>query len=98
MLVFMPLITGGALTALLARFGLRLPPTIERMLGIAAKAGSGGSIGMMSEAVRMAGGGLDRGNAVAIERARNGNYQWERQREYHTEDRGFFGGLRDMFS
>ncbi|KAH8815386.1 hypothetical protein F5884DRAFT_667289 [Xylogone sp. PMI_703] len=33
MLVIVPLITGGALTAMLARFGLRLPPSIERALG-----------------------------------------------------------------
>jgi hypothetical protein len=32
MLVIMPLITGGVLTGLLARFGIRLPAGIERML------------------------------------------------------------------
>ncbi|EMR70397.1 hypothetical protein MGN70_010082 [Eutypa lata] len=57
LLVIMPLITGGALTALLARFGLRLPPAVERMLGIAAKTAGGGSIGLMGEAVRMVSGG-----------------------------------------
>ncbi|KAL7629613.1 hypothetical protein AAE478_001135 [Parahypoxylon ruwenzoriense] len=57
MLVIMPLITGGALTALLARFGLRLPPAIERLLGVAARAGSGGgSVGLVGEAVRMVSG------------------------------------------
>ncbi|CEJ95060.1 hypothetical protein VHEMI10563 [[Torrubiella] hemipterigena] len=55
MLVIMPLITGGALTALLARFGLRLPPSLERMLGMAARASGGGSFGAMSGAARMAG-------------------------------------------
>ncbi|KAI1365693.1 hypothetical protein F5Y08DRAFT_170451 [Xylaria arbuscula] len=55
MLIIMPLITGGALTALLARFGLRLPAGIQRMLGLAAKtAGGTGGIGLMGEAVRMA--------------------------------------------
>jgi hypothetical protein len=33
MLVIMPLITGGALTTLLARFGIRLPVGLERMFG-----------------------------------------------------------------
>ncbi|XXG94915.1 hypothetical protein Hte_001174 [Hypoxylon texense] len=101
MLVVMPLITGGALTALLARFGLRLPPTIERMLGVAAKAGSGDSVGLMGEAVRMAG-GLGRGESLSVERARDGNYDvWERRREYHSESGGgggFFSGIRDFFS
>ena len=33
MLVIMPLITGGALTTLLAKFGLRLPPGVAKMFG-----------------------------------------------------------------
>lgn len=33
MLVIMPLITGGALTGLLARFGIRLPGGLEKMFG-----------------------------------------------------------------
>lgn len=33
MLVIMPLITGGALTTLLARFGVRLPAGLDRMFG-----------------------------------------------------------------
>jgi hypothetical protein len=36
MLVIMPLITGGALTGLLARFGIRLPGGLEKMFGGAA--------------------------------------------------------------
>ncbi|QPC73573.1 hypothetical protein HYE68_004325 [Fusarium pseudograminearum] len=55
-MVIMPLVTGGALTALLARFGLRIPPAIERMLGVASKAATGDSSGLMGEAVRMASG------------------------------------------
>ncbi|KAI1099145.1 hypothetical protein F4804DRAFT_93908 [Jackrogersella minutella] len=105
MLVIMPLVTGGALTALLARFGLRLPPAIERMLGVAARAGSGDSIGLVGEAVRMAGGGLGRGgssaDSVSVQRARDGGYQYERRREYHSEAStggGFFDGIRDFFS
>lgn len=40
MLVIMPLITGGALTALLAKIGLRLPHSIERVIR---SMGGGGS-------------------------------------------------------
>jgi hypothetical protein len=42
MLVIMPLITGGALTGLLAKFGLRLPPGVEKMFGGASRGGGGG--------------------------------------------------------
>lgn len=69
MLVVMPLITGGALTALLARFGLRMPPGIERMLGLAAQTASGDGIGLFGEAVRMATGlGGDSGRRDRRER------------------------------
>ncbi|KAK7969933.1 hypothetical protein PG996_001630 [Apiospora saccharicola] len=80
MLVIMPLITGGALTALLARFGLQLPPGIERMLGIAAKTASGDSFGLMGEAVRMAGGmgGSSSNKNVNIDRGYDGDMRWER--------------------
>ncbi|PNY29615.1 Uncharacterized protein TCAP_00470 [Tolypocladium capitatum] len=54
-LVVMPLVTGGALTALLARFGLRMPPSLERMLGMASRAAAGNGIGLVGDAVRMAG-------------------------------------------
>lgn len=53
-LVLMPLITGGFLTALLARFGLRMPPSLERLIGMASRAVSGDSIGLVGDAVRMA--------------------------------------------
>ena len=33
MMVIMPLITGGALTGILRRFGIRLPPGMARMFG-----------------------------------------------------------------
>ncbi|KAK2679236.1 hypothetical protein RAB80_004417 [Fusarium oxysporum f. sp. vasinfectum] len=65
--VIMPLITGGALTALLARFGLRIPPAIERMLGVASKAATGDSSGLVGEAVRMAS-GFGGNSAVRVER------------------------------
>ncbi|KAK3393500.1 hypothetical protein B0H63DRAFT_18811 [Podospora didyma] len=100
MLVIMPLITGGALTALLARFGLRLPGSVERMMGVATKAATGDSIGLVGEAVRMASGGLGGGGGsssgggynhthATIERGRNGGMQWERR---VVEKDGVFGG------
>lgn len=79
MLVLMPLLTGGALTALLARFGLRLPPSIERMLGLATRAASGDGIGLVGEAVRMAGQLGGQGGSVSIERGRDGGMQWEKR-------------------
>ncbi|SPQ18563.1 a41e7ea4-83ac-4b85-95c7-d1445a7f9d48 [Thermothielavioides terrestris] len=101
MLVLMPLITGGALTALLARFGLRLPPFLERMLGVAARAagagaGAGGSLGLVGEAVRLvsSGGGGGAGAAAtraSVERGRHGGMQWERRsvgRDYDGEGAG----------
>lgn len=90
-LVLMPLITGGFLTALLARFGLRLPPSIERMLGVATKAATGDGIGLVGEAVRMAGQLGGAGGSVSIERGRNGGMQWEK-RQVDTEVGGGWGG------
>jgi len=43
MLVVMPLITGGALTGLLAKFGIRLPAGLEKLFGAGASAGYGSS-------------------------------------------------------
>ncbi|KAG5655883.1 hypothetical protein HG530_002841 [Fusarium avenaceum] len=77
--VIMPLITGGALTALLARFGLRIPPTIERMLGVASKAATGNTSGLVGEAVRMAGGF-------------GGNTSVRMERDTHTFSGGGGGG------
>ncbi|KAH6898289.1 hypothetical protein B0T10DRAFT_543280 [Thelonectria olida] len=65
-MVIVPLITGGFLTALLARFGLRIPPAIERMLSTAGKAASGDSMGLASEAVRMVSGGLGNGGSSSV--------------------------------
>ncbi|KAK3362266.1 hypothetical protein B0T25DRAFT_1698 [Lasiosphaeria hispida] len=90
MLVIMPLVTGGALTALLARFGLRLPPSLTRMLGLASKAATGDGIGLVGEAVRMAsvagvGAGITK---TSIERGRDGGMQWERR----SVEKDSFGG------
>ncbi|KAJ4140837.1 hypothetical protein NW768_000040 [Fusarium equiseti] len=91
-MVIMPLITGGALTALLARFGLRIPPAIERMLGVASKAATGDSSGLVGEAVRMASGF-------------GGNTTVRMERDTHTFGSGggfgggggnSWGGLADM--
>ena len=79
-LVLMPLISGGVLTALLARFGLRLPKSLERLVGVAGKAVTGDTGGLVGEAMRMAG-GLG-GNASASvhvkERGRDGGFEWEK--------------------
>jgi len=53
-LVIMPLITGGALSGLLSKFGIRLPAGLERMI---AKMGGGGGFGE-SGIGRGPGGGL----------------------------------------
>lgn len=41
-LVIMPLITGGALTKILSKVGIRLPPQLERMVGSNMNRGMGG--------------------------------------------------------
>ncbi|CAK7198665.1 hypothetical protein SEUCBS139899_001329 [Sporothrix eucalyptigena] len=96
MLAIMPLITGGALTALLARFGLRMPQSLERMVGVGARAMSGDSVGLVGEAMRMAAvagtgagaGGAAKAMATSLERGRHGNMQWERR----SIERDYFGG------
>lgn len=45
MLVIMPLLTGGALTKLLGRFGMRLPAGLDKMFGAAQGGGSRGGFG-----------------------------------------------------
>ncbi|CAK7208373.1 hypothetical protein SBRCBS47491_000070 [Sporothrix bragantina] len=99
MLAIMPLITGGALTALLARFGLRMPQSLERMVGVGARAMSGDSVGLVGEAMRMAAvagtgaagasgvGGAAKAMATSLERGRHGDMQWERRRV----ERNYFG-------
>ena len=86
MLVIVPL--SGALISLLARFGLRLPPSVERMLGLAARGASGDSIGAVGEAMRMARGLGDNGGRVRVERGYNDGVRWERK----TVDEGAWGG------
>lgn len=100
-LVIMPLVTGGALTALLARFGLRMPAGLERMLGMAARASEGGGIGLVGEAVRMAGSLGGGGGHVHLERGREGGLQWERK-SMEGEGAwgmgsGLMGGVAKMF-
>ncbi|KAH7328741.1 hypothetical protein B0I35DRAFT_25787 [Stachybotrys elegans] len=85
-LVIMPLITGGALTALLARFGLRIPPALERMIGMASRAATGDHLGLVNDAVRMAG-DIGGGTAsVKVERGYDGGMQWERSTGHAQND------------
>ncbi|KAJ9142173.1 hypothetical protein NKR23_g7407 [Pleurostoma richardsiae] len=93
MLAVLPLITGGALTALLARFGLRMPAGLERMLGVGARAMSGDGIGLVGEAVRMAGGLGGGAASVSMERGRDGGLQWERRRMERDVGGGWGDGL-----
>lgn len=95
MLVIVPL--SGALISLLARFGLRLPPAVERMLGLAARSARGDNIGAVGEAMRMARGLGDNGGRVRVERGYNDGVRvWERK----TVDEGtdWTGGLMKGFS
>ncbi|KAI1819063.1 hypothetical protein F4861DRAFT_189252 [Xylaria intraflava] len=105
MFIIVPLITGGALTALLARFGLRLPARLERMLGIAAKtAGGSGGIGLMGEAVRMATTG--RGAGASADRGYDSDLIYEKRRTDYADysggssrgGKGFFGKIGEFFS
>ncbi|KAI1356911.1 hypothetical protein F5Y01DRAFT_266178 [Xylaria sp. FL0043] len=106
-LVIMPLITGGALTALLARFGLRLPAGIQRMLGLAAKtAGGTGGIGLMGEAVRMATGLGGNSNNSSADLGYGGGLHYEKRQTEYTDysggrksgGGGFFSGIGKFFS
>lgn len=100
-LVIVPLVTGGALTALLARFGLRIPPSIERMLGVAKRAATGDPFTAVNDAVRMAGEyGNGSSNAVQsyvrgsrVERGRSGDMRWERKASYYDDIERQGGGL-----
>ncbi|OAA43251.1 hypothetical protein NOR_04618 [Metarhizium rileyi] len=89
-LVVMPLITTGALAGLLARFGLRIPPSLERMMGMASRAASGDSFGLVSDAVRMAGDFGGNTRRTSISRGRDGGMQWEQRSTY-----GSYGGYDD---
>lgn len=97
MLVVMPLITGGALTALLARFGMRMPAALESLLGMGAKAMRGDSIGLVGDAVRMASGaGAAAAATTTIARSRwdggggggggGGSRSWEKRTTYRRGD------------
>ena len=58
MLVIMPLITGGALTKILAQFGVRLPRGLEQL--------AGGARGGMGERTFSRGGARDFGGGSAL--------------------------------
>lgn len=97
MLVIVPLLTTGALTALLARFGLRLPRSVERLLGLAGKVAVGDSFGLVGEAVRMAG-NVSGSGSVHVERGRRvdgrGDFGWERS--VVDSDSGWGGGIYNI--
>ncbi|KAK0100270.1 hypothetical protein ONS95_008230 [Cadophora gregata] len=82
-LVIMPLITGGALTGLLAKFGIRLPAGIERMFGMAGGAGGYGGSGGFG------------GSGYGVSRGRDGGMQFERT---HVEGSGSLGALSGLGS
>ena len=56
MLVIMPLITGGALTKILATIGVRLPAGLAALAGGRAGGGGGGGFGDIAGAMSGAGG------------------------------------------
>ncbi len=91
-MVIMPLVTGGALTALLARFGLRMPPSLERALGMASRAASGDGFGFVSDAMRMAGGGPGAGAGAA-----RGGFASASYDRYSRGGGGGGGGSFDAF-
>lgn len=86
-LVVMPLITGGALTGLLAKFGIRLPGGIERMFGMAGGGGGFGGSGY--------GGSGYGGSSYGVGRGRDGGMQFERT---HVEGSGSLGALGGLGS
>lgn len=81
MLVIVPLITSGLLTGLLARFGLRLPAGMEKMMGIGARAAGGDASGLVGEAVKMASGAFANGGSgrVDISRGSAPGMAWEKK-------------------
>lgn len=98
MMVLMPLISGGVLTALLARFGLRLPASLEKLVGIAGKAVTGDTGGLVGEAVRFAGNGFGEGSATVKVRDGDRGMRWEKS--YKRTDDAWgdtMGGFAKMF-
>lgn len=64
MLVIMPLITGGALTGLLKKFGIRLPGGLEKLFGAGGHGGGfGGGMGV----------GVGRDGGLQFERGGSGD-------------------------
>lgn len=81
MLVIVPLITSGLLTGLLARFGLRLPAGVERMMGISARAAGGDTGGLVGEAVKLASNTFSGGGSGRVDIARGSapGMAWEKK-------------------
>lgn len=88
-LVIMPLVTTGALGALLARFGLRIPAGLERMLGMASRAASGDGFGLARDAMRMAGEFGGSASGVRVERGRDSDgMSWEKRDAFSSSGGG----------
>lgn len=87
MLVIMPLITGGALTGLLQKFGIRLPGGVERMLGIPST-GAG----------RHGGGSYYGSGGSHLGRDAGGDLQWERSKVTGEGMRGLMEGAGGLMS
>jgi hypothetical protein len=99
-MVLMPLVTGGALAALLARFGLRLSPTLERLLGLASKAATGDAGGLMGEAVRFAGDSFSGGKTKATVKVNDGSRSMGWEQSYSSGNdalNGTIAGVAKMF-
>lgn len=81
MLVIMPLITGGVLTSMLARFGIRLPHGIEKLIAkISGKPSYADVLGVGMSAM-----------GTSVGRGRDGEPQFERKRNSGALDS--FGGM-----
>ncbi len=63
LLVIMPLLTGGALTKILAQFGVRLPKGLEELAGGGRRSGTGG---YQSERYYARGGARDFGSGSSL--------------------------------
>lgn len=94
----MPLVSGGVLTALLARFGLRMPRSLERLVGIASKAVTGDMGGVARETVRMAGDfGGSRSSATVHVRDRQQGYERSYRGSANDGWGGAVAGMAKMF-
>jgi hypothetical protein len=85
-LVIVPLVTGGALTAALARIGVRMPRSIERLVHAASRMASGDPGALISEAVRMVSGDGHgtRHRGAVVRGARAGDFKWDQRGDAYS--------------